>query len=358
MPDILALATAALRILPPETAHRLALAALKMPLHPMGLSSDDPVLRTDVFGLQFSNPVGIAAGFDKDAEAFDGLLKLGFGFVEVGSIVPEPQPGNPKPRLFRLKQDKALINRMGFNSRGLAYAQARLAARRADRRGIVGVNIGKNRSGDAAADYGRGVRALAPFADYLAVNVSSPNTPGLRALQSPEQLESLIAVVRRARDEAGLERPAPLLLKLAPDLTAEDRRNVAAVVERGGIDGLILGNTTVSRPASLRDPRASEAGGLSGAPLFALATEALRDMYRVTRGRLPLIGVGGIGSGADAYAKIRAGASLVQLYTALVYDGPGLVAKIKADLAALLRRDGFARLADAVGADHRIADPR
>jgi len=320
----------------------------------MGLTSDDPVLHMRIWGRSFPNPIGMAAGFDKDAEVYDSLLQAGFGFVEVGSITPEPQPGNPKPRLFRLPQDSALINRMGFNSRGFARARQRLESRRQLRRGIVGVNIGKNRNGEAEADYMRGIRELAAYADYLVINVSSPNTPGLRALQSAVALRSLIAAVQRARGEAVTADPLPpLLLKLAPDLTAEDRRDIAGVAAGSGIDGLIVGNTTISRPPSLHGPHRSESGGLSGAPLFSLSTEVLRDIYRLTEGRIPLIGVGGISSGADAYAKIRAGASLVQLYTALVYQGPGLLRRMKAELAQLLRRDGFAGLAEAVGADHR-----
>lgn len=319
----------------------------------MGLTSDDPVLHMRIWGRSFPNPIGMAAGFDKDAEVYDSLLQSGFGFVEVGSITPEPQPGNPKPRLFRLPQDNALINRMGFNSRGLARVRQRLEKRRHLRHGIVGVNLGKNRNGEAEADYARGVRELAAYADYLVINVSSPNTPGLRALQSAVALRSLIAAVQQARDEAGTDdSPPPLLLKVAPDLTPEDRQDIADVAAGSGIDGLIVGNTTISRPP-LHGAHAGEIGGLSGAPLFALSTEVLRDMYRLTEGRIPLIGVGGIASGADAYAKIRAGASLVQLYTALVYQGPGLLRRMKSELAQLLRRDGFASPAEAVGADHR-----
>src|SRR5262245_29112379 len=352
-----ALAAAILRRLPPEIAHRLALSALKMRPRRMGLTSDDPVLHMQIWGRLFPNPIGMAAGFDKDAEAYDALLQVGFGFVEVGSITPEPQPGNPKPRLFRLPQDGALINRMGFNSRGLKEARQRLERRRHRRRGIVGINLGQNKIGDAERDYSRGVRELAAYADYLVVNDSSPNTPGLRALQSAEALPALIAAVKRARVEAASAAPAddlpPLLLKLAPDLTAEDRRDIAAVVQNAPVDGLIIGNTTTSRPPGLHGPYIHEAGGLSGAPLRSLSTEVLRDMYNLTEGRIPLIGVGGIASGADAYARIRAGASLVQLYTALVYQGPDLLRRMKEELIQLLRHDGFANLAEAVGADHR-----
>jgi dihydroorotate dehydrogenase len=357
-----ALGTTLLRRLPPEIAHRLAISALKMRQRRMGLTSDDPVLRMQIWGRLFPNPIGMAAGFDKDAEVYDALLQAGFGFVEVGSITPEPQPGNPKPRLFRLPQDGALINRMGFNSRGLTLARQHLEKRRHQRHGIVGINLGKNKTGDAEHDYSRGVRELAACSDYLVLNVSSPNTPGLRALQSADALRTLVAAVQRARTDAAPAGPSgelpPLLLKLAPDLTAQDRTDIAEIVLSAGIDGLIVGNTTTSRPPGLHGPHIDEAGGLSGTPLLSLSTAVLRDMYRLTGGRIPLIGVGGISSGADAYAKIRAGASLVQLYTALVYEGPDLLRRMKQELVQLLRRDGFANLAAAVGADHRIGAGR
>lgn len=343
-----------LRRLPPEAAHRAAIRALAFGLPIGSAASDAAILNVALWKQDFPNPLGMAAGFDKGAEAYDGLLRLGFGFVEVGSITPRPQHGNPKPRLFRLTEDRAIINRLGFNSDGLSAAEARLRRRAADRHGVVGVNLGKNRdSTDAAADYILGVGALAPYADYLVINVSSPNTPGLRALQEAAALRSLIDRVQAARAQAKTGALPPLLLKIAPDLTPEDRQDVAQVALASGIDGLIIGNTTVTRPPGLRSLHARESGGLSGRPLFALATEVLGDMYRLTAGRLPLIGVGGIASGADAYAKIRAGASLVQLYTALVYQGPGLVARLKRELADLLRADGYASIAAAVGADHR-----
>jgi len=351
--DLPRLATACLRRLPAETAHRAALRALAAGLVPAAGAETDPVLRVRLWNRDFPNPVGLAAGFDKDAEAVAGCLRLGFGFVEIGSVTPRPQPGNPRPRLFRLTQDRAIVNRMGFNSRGLDFAAARLA-RRDRAAGIIGANLGKNKeSADAAADYVAGASRLAPLADYLVINVSSPNTPGLRALQGREPLAHLVAAVIAARAAAVPAVPPPLLLKIAPDLTEEDKRDIAAVALDSGIDGLIVSNTTIARPASLKSRHAREAGGLSGRPLFAPSTAVLADMYRLTGGRLPLVGVGGIASGADAYAKIRAGASLVQLYSALVYEGPGLVRRIQRDLAARLRADGFATLADAVGADHR-----
>jgi dihydroorotate dehydrogenase len=267
-------------------------------------------------------------------------------------VTPKPQPGNPRPRVFRLQEDEAVINRMGFNSEGLDAVAARLKRRK--RRGLVGANLGKNKeSADAAADYATGAAALAPLVDFLVINVSSPNTPGLRALQSRDVLTALIG-----RVQAALTGPKPpLLLKIAPDLTPEDRVDIAGAALETRIDGLIVANTTLARPGSLKSPHRDQTGGLSGRPLFEPSTALLGEMYRLTGGRVTLIGVGGIASGGDAYRKIRAGASLVQLYTALIYQGPGLVAAIRRDLAACLHADGFARLADAVGADHRQASP-
>ncbi|MBI3452861.1 MAG: quinone-dependent dihydroorotate dehydrogenase [Rhodospirillales bacterium] len=352
MMDWFALARPVLHTLDPETAHGLTLRALKTGLAPRVRLADDPILGQRLWGREFSNPVGLAAGFDKNAETPDALLGLGFGFVEIGSVTPRPQPGNPRPRLFRLLEDRAVINRMGFNSKGLEAARTRLAARR--RRGIVGINLGKNKdTEDAAADYVRGVEGLAPFADYLVCNVSSPNTPGLRALQGRVALADLVARVQTALARVMPNNAPPLLLKIAPDLTADDRRDIAEVALAAGVSGLIVSNTTVARPVELASPYRDEAGGLSGRPLFGPSTEVLRDMYRLTGGKLPLIGVGGIAGAQDAYAKIRAGASLVQLYTALVYRGPGLVGEITRGLTALLRAAGFASLADAIGADHR-----
>jgi dihydroorotate dehydrogenase len=350
VPNLYPLVRPLLRALPPETAHRLTLAALAAGLGEASRTPDPLALRQRLWGLNFPNPIGIAAGFDKDARAPEALLRLGFGFVEIGTVTPRPQAGNPKPRVFRLEQDGALINRLGFNSGGLDRVIERMAARRREA-GIVGINIGKNRdSADAASDYAEGVRRAAPLADYLVVNVSSPNTPGLRDLQARGVLEALLRQVLAARD-GGDARP-PLLVKIAPDLTPEERADIAAVALATGIDGMIIANTTIARPPELRSPRAAEAGGLSGRPLFAASTALLAEMYRLTDGRLPLIGVGGVASAEDAYAKIRAGASLVQLYTALVFAGPALLGRIKTGLAALLRRDGFASAAEAVGADH------
>lgn len=339
------------RLLPPETAHGLAVQALAH--HNATPAPDDPILATTRWGLKFPNPVGLAAGFDKDAKAFAGALGLGFGFVEIGSVTPMPQLGNPQPRLFRIPELRAVVNRMGFNSEGHNAAARRLEHR--DRaRGIVGINLGKNRDQtDAAADYVAGVRALGSLADYLVVNVSSPNTAGLRDLQGRQALEALLARVVPARD-ALINKP-PLLLKIAPNLDEGARDDIAAVALAARIDGLIVSNTTVARPATPQRTHRhlAETGGLSGRPLFVPSNEILADMYRRTGGKLILVGTGGIESGRGAYAKIRAGASLVQLYTALIYEGPGLVARIKRELAACLRRDGFSSVDDAVGADHR-----
>lgn len=325
-----------------ETAHRATIGALKL-LPAARPAAPDPVLAIRVAGLDFPNPVGLAAGFDKDAEAFAPMLGFGFGFVEVGTLTPRPQAGNPQPRLFRLVEDLAVINRMGFNNHGQEAARRRLERRA--KGGIVGVNIGANKdSADRIADYAAGVRAMAPVADYLTVNISSPNTPGLRGLQDKNALQGLLAAVMEARGEAG----PPVFLKIAPDLDAAAVDDIAEVALGASIDGLIVSNTTVARPP-LQSRWRGEAGGLSGAPLKALALERLRDVRRATGGRLPLIAVGGIASGADAYERVCAGASLVQLYTALVYRGPGLARRICRELKALLARDGFARLSDAVG---------
>ena len=341
-----------LRRLPPERAHELTIRGLAAGAAPRQIVPDDPILAVRLWDLAFPNPVGLAAGFDKNAEVPDAMLRWGFGLVEIGTVTPRPQIGNPKPRLFRLTQDQAVINRMGFNNQGLDAVAARLARRQ--RRGVLGANLGKNRdSADAAADYCRGVAALGPYADYLVINVSSPNTPGLRDLQRRSEVGVLIGAVAAARDKLAGNHP-PVLLKIAPDLTRQEQEDIAEVALSSAIDGLIIANTTIARPAELRSPDAPEPGGLSGAPLFQPSTRLLAEMYRLTRGALPLIGVGGIASGAEAFAKIRAGASLVQLYTALAYQGPALVGRIKRELAELLRRDGFGSVADAVGSGNRL----
>ncbi|TXG81978.1 MAG: quinone-dependent dihydroorotate dehydrogenase [Sphingomonadales bacterium] len=331
--------------LDPETAHDLTIRALS--LLPRGQPADsDPRLAIDVLGQHFPNPIGLAAGFDKNAQTPDAMLALGFGFVECGTVTPLPQPGNPKPRMFRLVEDAGVINRLGFNNAGLAAAQTRLKAR--PRAGIVGGNVGANKdSADRTADYAAGVAALAPHVDYLTINISSPNTPGLRALQSRDALTELVTQCQAARGEA----QTPLLVKVAPDLTPADVEDIAEVALDRGVDGLIVSNTTITRPMTLRAVARAETGGLSGAPLKPLALGMLRQFARATGGRLPLIGVGGIASGADVYERMRAGASLVQLYSALVYEGPGLAARMQRDLLALMDRDGVARLQDIFGAD-------
>jgi dihydroorotate dehydrogenase len=338
------LALPLLRGLDAERAHHLtvfALSALPLPPAP----EDDPILAQNVFGLDFPNPVGMAAGFDKEARAPDALLQLGFGFAEVGTLTPRPQPGNPKPRLFRLDEDRGLINRFGFNNSGHERARERLS-RRAARGGVVGVNIGANKeSTDRAADYVAGVKNFADLASYFTVNISSPNTPGLRDLQQANALDDLLARVIEARDEATENLPRrPVLLKIAPDLTLADLDDVVRVARERGVDGMIVSNTTLARPETLRDEAQGEAGGLSGAPLFALSTHMLAQTFVRVDGQFPLIGVGGVDSPEAAWAKIEAGATLIQLYSALVYEGLGLVARVKRGLAAHLRArnlDGF-----------------
>ncbi|XP_071818167.1 dihydroorotate dehydrogenase (quinone), mitochondrial-like isoform X3 [Apostichopus japonicus] len=313
-----------LRLLDAERAHKFAVWSASKGLVPaINACADPPIMQTSLWGLKFQNPVGLAAGFDKHAEAIGGLLKMGFGFVEVGSITPEPQPGNPKPRVFRLTEEKAVINRYGFNSEGHIAALRRLKSWRYKRmedatcsQGIVGINLGKNKtSPDPVGDYTKGVTNLGCFGDYIVINVSSPNTPGLRDMQGRKQLADLI--------------------------------------DKAKVDGLIISNTTVSRPSSLKSPEKKETGGLSGQPLKELSTQTIKDMYQLTKGNIPIIGVGGIQSGRDAYEKIRAGASLVQLYSALSYEGPPLVARIKRELINELKSGGFETVEAAVGADHR-----
>jgi dihydroorotate dehydrogenase len=338
-----------LGLLPAETAHRATvfLTGLAAPLL-SAAPQDDPRLKVRALGLEFPNPVGLAAGFDKNARIPHAMAKLGCGFVECGTVTPRPQAGNPKPRLFRLPEDEAVINRMGFNNHGMERAARRLA--RGKGPGIVGINIGANKdSADRIADYAIGFDRLALLADYVTVNVSSPNTPGLRGLQARDELHRLLQVLTGFRGQH--PRRTPLLLKIAPDLDEQAMDDIAATVLSTDVDGLIISNTTVDRPASLRGRHAREGGGLSGKPLFEPSTHILKCMRARVGARLVLVGVGGIASGAAAYAKIRAGASLVQLYTALAYEGPGLVARIKDELTGCLARDGFARVSDAVGVD-------
>ncbi|HEY2069054.1 MAG TPA: quinone-dependent dihydroorotate dehydrogenase [Rhizomicrobium sp.] len=324
------------RLLPPEAAHRATLGLLRLgaPLLPSA-PADDPRLAVEVLGLRFANPLGLAAGFDKDAEVPDAMLKLGFGFVECGTVTPRPQEGNARPRLFRLGEDRAVINRMGFNNRGMDAMAARLAGRK--RNGILGINIGANKdSSDRPTDYRDAFARLAPLADYIAVNVSSPNTPGLRGLQSRDALKELLDIVTGERARCGAA--VPILLKLAPDIDRQAVDDIGGVALVSGIEGLILTNTTIARPPSLKSEHARESGGLSGAPLMTPSTAILKAMRERVGSQMVLVGVGGVASGADAYAKLRAGANLVQLYTALAFAGPGLIARIKHDLLALMAR--------------------
>jgi dihydroorotate dehydrogenase len=341
-----------LRWLDAEDAHRLAIQGLKL-LPPVKSRPDDSKLAVRAFGLNFPNPVGMAAGFDKNGEVSDALLRLGFGFVEIGSVTPKPQAGNPRPRLFRLERDEAVINRMGFNNDGADVVLRRLAGR-AHLGGIVGVNIGANKdSSDRVADYVRLIETFATVASYFTVNISSPNTPGLRNLQQASQLDDLLAKViearNRVREKSG---DTPVLLKIAPDLSLAELDDVVHVARSRRVDGMIVSNTTLSRPTTLREQtRAKEQGGLSGRPLFRLSTRMVAETFVRVEGAFPLVGVGGIDSGGAALTKIRAGASLIQLYSSLVYKGIGLVDSIKADLASTLLRTGRDQLSEIVGAD-------
>lgn len=343
----------ALFLLPPEKAHRAAICALQRGLVPASTRTHDR-LKTTVAALPFANPIGLAPGFDKNAECFEGALRAGCGFVEIGTVTPRPQAGNPQPRVFRLVEHEAIINRLGFNNEGMDAAVARLSKRSGA--GIVGGNIGKNKDSESAiADYTAAMRALYPHVDYITANISSPNTPGLRALQAADELKALIEALQSLRAEliaAGAPH-RPVFVKIAPDGEDSLFEAIAEVARATKLDGLIVSNTTLSREAVAGSAHAKEAGGLSGKPLFGPSTTRLKQVYRLTGGSMPLIGVGGIASAEDAYAKIRAGASLVQLYSALIYQGFGLVPRINDGLAALLARDGFAKVADAVGVDAR-----
>jgi dihydroorotate dehydrogenase len=343
------LARPLLRALDPEDAHALVMRAL--PLAPAWPFADPPALAVEACGLKFPNPLGVAAGLDKDGLVFAPLLRLGFGFAEVGTVTPRPQPGNPRPRLFRLEADEAVINRLGFNNEGFDAVRRRLAGRGAGA-GIVGVNLGANKDAhDRVADYVAGIEAFAGPASYCAINVSSPNTPGLRDLQQKSALDALLARVMEARERIAAGRRVPVLLKIAPDLALSDLDDVVAVARSRRVDGMIISNTTVGRPKHLRDRAAAEEGGLSGRPLFALSTRMLAETFvRVDRA-FPLIGVGGVDSGAAAFAKVKAGATLVQLYTALVFRGLGLIGEIKGEMMRLLRREAYENVSAAVGAE-------
>jgi dihydroorotate dehydrogenase len=346
------LARPLLGLIEAENAHRLAVQGLKVLPRGPG-AADDTRLSVRVFGLNFPNPVGMAAGFDKHGEVPDALLRLGFGFVEVGTVTPRPQPGNPRPRLFRLPADEGVINRLGFNSEGAPAVLARLAAR-AGAGGLVGVNVGANKeSPDRIADYVSLIETFAPVASYFTVNISSPNTPGLRDLQQGRLFDELLARVVDARARASRQTGlTPLLIKIAPDLSLSELDDVVGAARRRRVDGMIVGNTTVARPPNLRDAKtAKESGGLSGRPLFALSTRVLAETYVRAEGAFPLVGAGGIDSGSGALAKIRAGASLVQLYSSLVFRGLALVGEIKAELVKELTRNRHAGLPELVGVD-------
>ena len=352
MADAFSLLKPFLHKIDPETVHGLGIRALALGLMPVPGRAPHPALMVEALGLAFANPVGLAAGFDKNAVAINGCLKQGFGFVEAGTVTPLAQPGNPRPRLFRLERDEAVINSLGFNNEGLEYFVAHFS-RRDKTLGIAGANVGKNKDSlNAVFDYVMGIEAVYPHADYVTVNISSPNTPGLRALQAKESLEPLLSAVAETRQRcmATHGKRVPLLLKVAPDLEAQDMESIASLVLAHGIDGMIVSNTTVSRPF-LKSRNAGQPGGLSGRPLFELSTEVLKKFHRLVGGKILLIGAGGVSSAADAYAKIRAGATLVQLYTALVYQGFEVVRAIERELPLLLEKDGFTHVSQAVGID-------
>ena len=349
----------ALTLLPPERGHQAALWGLAQGFGPHGHADQPAGLGQTLWARSFDNPVAISAGFDKNAVAISGAKALGVGFVEVGGVTPLAQPGNPRPRLFRLTADRAAINRLGFNNHGAEVISNRIAAYRAnagDDAWPLGVNLAANSdSTDPANDFERLVDTFAPLADFLTIDISCPNSENGMVFLSPGPLEDLLGRLTALRDNKALPKPPVLLVKIAPDIEDRELDILLEIIVAAGIDGITVCNTTTARPETLTSPDRHEHGGLSGKPLFARSTEMLRHVYQVTGGTVPLIGVGGISSGADAYAKIRAGASLVQLYTALVYDGPGLIERIKRDLAELLAADGFTSLQDAVGNEHRQA---
>ncbi len=354
----------------PETAHRLTLKGLQL-MPARAQAPDDAALAVNLWGRHFPNPVGLAAGFDKNAEVIAPMFSFGFGFVEAGTVTPKAQDGNPRPRVFRSPRDQAVINRMGFPNEGmeafrhrfenfLSHARSQFNSQVHNQahwpRGIVGINIGMNKEQtDPALDYRALVKYLGPYADYLTINISSPNTPGLRDLQKKENLLALLGAVIEERAQSCAANKPPLLVKLAPDIDEQQQQDIAEAVLQAGIDGLILTNTTLDRPDTLAQPFAGERGGLSGAPVREKSLRVLRNMYGLTKGSLPLIGVGGISCGNDAYDKIKAGASLIQLYTALVFKGPGVVKEIKQTLIRRLKEDGYSHIGQAVGADHTMS---
>lgn len=335
-----------------EQAHSLAITALKSGLVPPSSDPRSSILSQNLWDICFPNPLGLAAGFDKNAEVYKPMLSQGFGFVETGTVTPLAQPGNEKPRIFRLPEDNAVINRLGFNNKGLDYYIEQLNKRNQSD-GIVGANIGANKlSDDPINDYVVGLEKVLGLADYFTINISSPNTPGLRKLQGKEALDELLSKLKMVRKKADLDKKPPLILKIAPDLQKEECEDIADIILKHEMDGLIVSNTTLSRDGVTSSMKV-ESGGLSGAPLFDLSTKILSEMYMHTKGKIPLIGVGGVSSGKEAYAKIKAGASLVQLYSALVYHGPGLATTINRELIALLKKDGLSNITEAIGIDHK-----
>ncbi len=339
-------------LLSPEKAHSLAIIALKYGLVAPLKKNNSPRLSQNLWSLKFPNPIGLAAGFDKNAEVYDAMLGQGFGFVETGTVTPLAQAGNDKPRIFRLTEDNAVINRLGFNNKGLLYYAAQLK-KRTKNDGIIGANIGANKlSDDPINDYVIGLKTLLGLADYFTINISSPNTPGLRALQGREALDELLTKLKSVRDQASFISPPALILKIAPDLNQNECEDIAEIILKHKIDGLIVSNTTISRP-DLCSSFQQQSGGLSGEPLYQLSTQILSTMYKMTKGQIPIIGVGGVSTGLQAYGKIKAGASLVQLYSALIYHGPSLAVKIAQELDDLLKADCYDNISQAIGADHK-----
>lgn len=345
-------ATPILRKFEPETAHNLTIKLLANNFAPRQAIPDPKILNNTVFGVGFSNPLGLAPGLDKQAQAMGGLLNMGFGFVEIGGVTPEPQPGNPKPRIFRLVEDQAIINRYGLNSEGQVAIAARLAKFKAQSRGLIGVNIAKNTSStDIIGDYKKVIRSLADYVDYIVLNVSCPNVAWTKELKGGDEMTDMVRSIKAERDNLHkIVKPA-LLIKLGPDMGPETKEHMAQLAIQSQIDGLIVSNTTSTRTTNLKSKYKIETGGLSGRPIKQAALQSLRDMYKLTNGKIPIIGVGGIESSADAYARIRSGASLLQVYSALVYKGPGIIPEIKNGLARLLQRDGFNSIAAAIGSD-------
>jgi len=347
--------TALFRLLPPNLSHKAAIKVLKYGLVPLPAEPDDPKISIKLWDMKFSNPIGMAAGFDKDSEALDGLFSLGFGFVEVGTVTPKPQKGNPKPNLFRLQTDEALINRLGFPSKGLEEFKFNLERCLTNQRGNFGVNIGVNaKTQDGAKDIERCILQLAQISGYIAINVSCPNMPGLSSWQSGNKLTEIILRAQDALDAASGNRRPPLLVKISPDLNDDEIFEISEIGLKTGLDGFVACNTTAKRQIALSDEQKNEIGGLSGPPLEQSAKRVLVELYKNTSGKIPLISCGGIRDAADVYDRIRKGASLTQLYTALIYNGPGLINEIKSSLTKLMHADGFSKLSDAIGADHLL----